>query len=555
MDIISSLSENTYGGDLDSTDDPGPDSPSSVIQQTGGAFINAGTYGCAFAPPLKCANASKDPPKPSESIGKVFSARTSFNKELEEIKKIKQFDPKYEFTVPYIKNCDINKRDIQPSDQADKCDRHITQSKQVYPQLIYKYGGIDLANVYEKPLQYPIALDDLIRLALPVFKGIQRMGVMEYAHVDIKPPNVLLDITASPNKMYLIDFGILTKFKDLKSQFYLHHHRYPYYPPEFRIYDCQRKGIYGIRPVLQLCMDNFAYFNSALFLQWITKRWPNYIGQLQRTIQFFQSIKFHEFMRDFDAEIAPKVDTYGIGMSLLELVYRFEVFNPHYLKITNKAFYEDCINKLLFPMINPDVYSRIPIDEAIYILEELTKTYPKQTRPFHPSPKKKDKKTKQPPVEITPSRTPSPASPTKPTQMTMEQCLAYKLVELREFMEHHNLPKYGTKKELCTRLIEASNKQFEEHKSAKKILKKVAKRDKSRKGYYQELVPPPENEIQREIDRLYIKPLLQCNSSENKGGYSITELRAIAQQLRLKHAKKREEICKELEALRITKKK
>ena len=545
MDIMTSVTQETYGGDLDSTDDPGP-----TCSQSGGNFINAGTYGCAFSPPLKCTDASKNPaPSTSKYIGKVFSKTSSMSDELKELQKIKLFDPTFLFTVPYVNHCIVHKKNFKASDEVIKCTRHIKPTQLLYPQLISNYGGIDLNNLYTHPSKYPFEMDELIRLCLPVFEGIQRMGAQELAHVDIKPPNMLLNLDVTPPKVYLIDFGLLTKFKDLKTQFYLHEHRYPYYPPEFKIYTHHRKGIYDTRVIFQSCIDNFAYFNSNQFFRWISKRWPNYLRDLQMAIQSMQTTKFGDFVKDFDSEIAPRVDSYGIAMTLIELIYRLEIITPSHLKVKNKAFFDECMQTILFPMIHPNVYSRIPIDLAIVLLQDLMAKYP--TVPVPP------KKTVPPPPPQKSSSS-SPSSPTKPSPLTMEQCQKFRLVDLQEYLSKHNLPKYGKKEVLCQRLIKAINDKHTEHKSAKRILKEAIKRDKKQPrgpvpGPGPTNIPPPQNDVQREIDRLYRKSLADCQQTDKKGGYTITELREIARQLRLTHTKKKDEICKELQNLRIPK--
>lgn len=556
MNILNSyIDAETYGGDLDSTDDPGPSS-----SQSGGSFVNAGTYGCAFHPPIACIDTSKNPPDPNVSIGKIFSNIKDSQAELKELKKLKRFDPKFTFTVPYLGECVTNQQHFKPSDETHKCKDHITPSRVYYSQLMYKYGGVDLSKIYEPSTISLIYIDELLRIALPVFKGIQRMGVAGYAHVDIKPPNMLIDIHENPKILYLIDFGLLNKLTALKTQFYLHRHFYPYYPPEFKIFNCHRTGIYQIRTILQQCLDNFAYFNTLSFIHWISRRWPSYSYELQTTIQSFQNIPFKDFVKDFDNEIAPKVDSYGIAMSLIEVIYRFEVAYPKHIQIKSTPFFEQCLTTILFPMIDPNVYSRIPIDEAIFRLESLIKTYPDPTIPVKKTPSPippRRRAKKQPNVPgappILPSEgSPSIASPEIPVPIDKDACLKLKLTQLREIVEKHQLPKYGTKDVLCERIINALNQRHEEHQSAKKILKKIVQKDKKTKRSMEQL-PPPENEIQREIDRLYIKPLHDCNKPADKGGYTIPELRDIARQLRLKHAVKRDEICKELQALRLKK--
>jgi len=120
-------------------------------------------------------------------------------------------------------------------------------------------------------------------------------------------------------------------------------------------------------------------------------------------------------------------------------------------------------------------------------------------------------------------------------------------------LEKHQLPKYGTKQVMCERLVEVLQHKSKEHNSAKKILKEAVKKDKKnrKQGSKEPLpTPPPANSTQRAIDRIYTKPLTDCNKSEDKGGYLITELRGIAKDLKLTHQSKRKEICNELLRLR-----
>ena len=558
----------SYAGDYDSTDDPGPG------PQAGGAFINSGTYGCAFSPPLKCKkNTFHAYPRDNDTfvskvIGKVFSDANAFSAELAEIERIDRFDPSHIFTVPFLGNCKTHKNSFKPSDETPKCHRHLTPTRAIYNQLMYEYGGYDLATLYEKPANQSIVIDDLVRAYLPILEGILRMQTAGYAHADIKPPNMLIDPTATQQtlKLYLIDFGLLTPLKDLKIQFFLHEHHYPYYPPEFRIFNSVRRGIYEHRSILQMCLDNFSFFHTGTFMQWINKRWPRYLLELDTAVLFLIKMPFHQLVLDFDDEYAKKVDLYGLGMSIVEIIFRLETTFPNHLHVSSSAFLDRLLTEVLFPMIHPNVFYRITVQDAIDRIKKIFPSLsmakaqahaPPRAHPIKPKkPVKshaiKDGHTALPNKPNVPSPA-SPASPTRPVSISKQECAKLKVSQIREMLEKHQLPKYGTKQVMCERLVEVLQHKSKEHNSAKKILKEAVKKDKKnrKQGSKEPLpTPPPVNSTQRAIDRIYTKPLTDCNNSDEKGGYPITELRGIAKDLKLTHQGKRKEICNELLRLR-----
>lgn len=592
---MSLLTTESYEGDFDATDVPDgapfpslqptqlpslPPIPASAgsptpycMMQKGGAFVNAGTYGCAFAPPLKCTVGSKNPKPGVKAVGKVFSNQRDFLSELSEIQQIEVFDKGHLFTIPYLGNCSTNKSSFTPTDEVSKCSRHITASKKKYDQILFQYGGVDLANLYEKPNQNPIHLDDLFRIILPVFEGIQRMIKQEVAHSDIKPPNMLCDVNATPiPRIYLIDFGLLTPFPKLKTSFFMHAHRYPYYPPEFRIFNSRRIGIFDTQIIQQYCIDNFAFLNAAKFIHWISQRWPSYMLEMQRVVEDMNATSFRTIMLDFDKVYAPLVDVYGVAMTIVEVVYRLETTGHG--RVRNLAFFDKFLTGVLFPMIHPNPYRRIRMEEAIKRTKALLKAYPftvttsnfvytrsqvaKPALAAHP---------------IVPSKTPTSAQ--KPEPISEEECKKLSGKEIKKLLKDRNQPTYGTKAVMCERLMRYLRNAYEEHQNADVVLQKTIAKDESAIAVIPlqpspsskskpkrrhpktpsvpstALIPTPANTVQEQIDLVYKKSLRNCKKSDSNGGYPIKDLRAIAKNIGLKEKKKRKEICDELVQLRL----
>lgn len=597
---MSILTSDSYNGDFDATDLPDatsspfapatpltPIPPSSASSTTGGtpycmmqkggaqggAFVNAGTYGCAFSPPLKCTVASKNPKSGVKAVGKVFSKQQNFLDELSEIQEIEKFDKDHLFTIPYLGNCATSKSSFKPDDEVSKCSRHITRSKQKYDQILFQYGGVDLSTIYEKPMDHPIYLDNLFRIALPVFEGIQRMIQHEVAHSDIKPPNMLCDTKADPApRMYLIDFGLLTPFPKLKTSFFMHAHRYPYYPPEFRIFNSRREGIFDTQLILQFCLDNFAYLQTAKFIHWLSQRWPSYMLEMQRVVEDMNALSFRTILMDFDRVYASLVDTYGVAMTLVEIIYRLETTGNG--RVRNLVFFDKFLTGVLFPMIHPNPYRRISMAEAIKRSKALYQTYPfvvtKANFFYYMLPTKSQKIVAHP---ITPTLSDtSSKSAQKPKMMTEEECQALKGKVIKETLKGYHQPTYGNKAMMCKRLVEYLQKAHQEHQQAKQILQETLQREASRTKQVQvqvtkktrvppkqnananadaSVMPSPVNSTQLKIDKVYKKSLRNCNKSDANGGYPIKDLRNIAIHLDLKEKKKRKEICDELTKLRL----
>ena len=448
-------------------------------RRNGGAYISAGTYGCVFSPPLKCTKTSIHPHK--RTVGKVFSSKESASGEIADVETIKRFDPEYKFTVPYLGQCTVSSNKFLPTDEVGKCRKHITAEPKIYKQLLFEHGGYDLTMLFTNPGTIDIAFDDFLAACIPVLEGIQRMQVAGYVHADIKPQNMLLDESRTALRVNLIDFGLMGPLNEIKSRFWSHRHEYPYYPPEFRIFDAMRHGVKDEEELLKVCWNNLRSLGQR-WPSWMNTYWPRkaYESEMRAAVKNFMKMPLRTFYDEFDEFISPKVDVYGMGVALLEIIYENEMRNA--LKVKSQPLFKKAMRQVLLPMVHPNVYKRISIEEAIAKMKGLF-------------------------GEIVPL--------IEPAHLTKEECIAKSVKELRVLLASYGLPVSGTKAIMCARLQKAHT-----------------------------LAAAPTGDLKDKKDS---KDSKDCNKSEAKGGYSITELRAMAKKLGLAHQKKRKEICHELE--------
>lgn len=417
----------------------------------GGSFINSGTYGCVFKPPIKCQR------KKTNSIilnaaGKIFPDEHSFKEEYAELKKVRKLDPKHLFTVPYLGHCKVQAKDFKPTDETDKCLQHISPTRKIYNQLIYQYGGIDLSEYYKFPSKYFIYFEDFVQLFVPLFEGLRLMGTKKIAHVDIKPENMLIDITIP--KIYLIDFGLSTPFNLLKYETNFHDHEYPYYPPEFKLLSAYRSGT-PIQPtaVYATFMRNFRFFNQTKFIDWLEKRWPTYSKEAMDFIQLFAARTQDTLVKQFESVFVEKLDSYSLAMTLIEIIFRLESSKNLTFKDTKGAmFLEKLMSQCLFPMIRPDAYQRMNVLEAIPVLNNLLSP----PAPSHiPSPTFRHYSASS--SSVSPPRPPAP--PTLPVSLQAKlpksytDCMKLRTKDIQAFLKQLQLPVYGTKDLLCKRLM------------------------------------------------------------------------------------------------------
>ena len=100
-------------------------------------YVAEGTYGCVFAPPLKCEKKTKQ-----TQVGKIFQNKATMEEEKVLAEKIHKLDKKGKWTVPYFGNCTTNIKNASITDNVNDCN-WITKYTTNVEQLIYQNGGMD----------------------------------------------------------------------------------------------------------------------------------------------------------------------------------------------------------------------------------------------------------------------------------------------------------------------------------------------------------------------------------------------------------------------------
>jgi len=169
----------------------------------GGKFIFAGTSGCGFSnPPLKCVD---ELTRRNNKFMTKLMDKQSAEAEIEITPFLYGIDPAQKYFLYPQKLCTLDKEDIKPSDEIEKCTGY---SNDKYNQLIINtYGGKDLNKIrfaYEEYISFFNSLTNL-------FDGLELLHANHYIHADVKPPNIVM-LHKYPNKIHtrFIDFGLTT---------------------------------------------------------------------------------------------------------------------------------------------------------------------------------------------------------------------------------------------------------------------------------------------------------------------------------------------------------
>lgn len=154
----------------------------------GGKYVGQGTYGCGFAPALRCKGETVRKPG-------LFTKLMLNDPAIDEYYKvdmIKPIDPTMKYILYPIKLCDVNVSLIgpgNPEDDVQSCDladfpKDLSKAKAIQ----YIDGGADLEKFEVKAYKVLPVFFSLQNLIVGIFK-IHKAGL---SHNDIKPGNVVL---------------------------------------------------------------------------------------------------------------------------------------------------------------------------------------------------------------------------------------------------------------------------------------------------------------------------------------------------------------------------
>ena len=226
----------------------------------GGKFLGKGAYGCVFSPPVPCENKALNEhiKKNAKGVGKIFQDPYKAENEMASSYKFSTIDPEGLYLVPLVGNCKVTKSDIINSDKDyNMCEftkrsnpklkgylkkfNPLQKPDKRFVQLIYKYKCIALDQfLFNDPSKNSMFMNTYLDYIINLAKGIKLLQTNGYAHMDIKPDNVIIINKDTHNEnMLLIDLGLADKFNtiyQLKLSKHVLYHNSTHYPPEFQIY-------------------------------------------------------------------------------------------------------------------------------------------------------------------------------------------------------------------------------------------------------------------------------------------------------------------------------
>jgi serine/threonine protein kinase len=313
-----------------------------ALRQEGGKYLTNGSYGCVFKPPLRCAEHGARSQFPSlysrKTVGKVFHNSDEFEEERASIEQvIQKLDPDHTYTTR-LKHVCTTAVPLHSRERNHPCSRLKSHDQ----QLIIEDGGVDLHTwvhrVKSSKLSRHSTRHDLAVRAFwglfkrlgPLLRGISVLNTQgAYVHNDIKPTNLLY----ASKKVTLIDFGLMTRKSKMyaandRSQINLLATDYAYWPVEHKALKATTRA--------QLSPSSLhAYLHANMstlpFLKTSWETWMTHIGvpireglhELSNALQSMATVA--ERAKWLTQTCWDKVDSYALGITLLELYARLNV--------------------------------------------------------------------------------------------------------------------------------------------------------------------------------------------------------------------------------------
>ncbi len=221
---------------------------------------------------------------------------------------------------------------IDPDDQYH-IGHFLAEKKDETYKLTFEYGGLSLDK-----LDYTTINNEKFLAGFEnIFRAIAVINTHHICHADIKSPNICM---TSDYVFRLIDFGISFFFtKQTQNTFTAY---YSYWPPEsIYLSDLVKDHDLISKHIEQCVHDKYLMALSPYIHQ------SDYRSIVAKNI--------NNVTIDNRLEICSNFDTYGLGLTLLDIMWRIKDLDITLVK----AF-----RKLAYAMIHPDIVRRPHINEA-----------------------------------------------------------------------------------------------------------------------------------------------------------------------------------------------
>lgn len=319
-------------------------------------FLSKGSYGCVFDPPLECDSIDGKTNKiPLGSVGKVFEHQQDFEEEVDAYEKVALLDPKHKWSLPLLNECVVDLDALHTGSSGNtevrRCPFMTKNDKHLFFQIVIPYGGITLWNLFMDSKQHEVTLSQFANLLSQVLVAVNDMTKNGYAHLDIKPMNILVH----EGRISLIDFSLLKKHENVyhKDNLYLLRSKYIWYPPEFYVSSRLLKD--PNTNELEIARKSLYIYETPKYgLQYDAETVKKQEQALVEYIKFLKNSKDvlnQQEVMALSTKIAQKIDVYGVGVTFLNF---FEA----------KGFKHPQLHNLLKKMTLSDPRKRISAIEA-----------------------------------------------------------------------------------------------------------------------------------------------------------------------------------------------
>jgi len=359
--------------------------------------IGEGTYGCIHKPSLHCGDSGIDY---DNKVSKILSNEEA-DGEMREFSSISKFDEKNEIFLGVPHRCSPAKtpRNIRYIKQC-RNGKELVKQLQKYSLLVMEDGGLDLEKYgrrlrFREPEPTKINRKKIEMFWIEAHRSL--IGLREFlkygvVHHDLKNANIVYN--EKNNRINFIDFGLMDTKVNLMN--HANQNNYPFpifhfnFPPELPFLDKKRfekfaenfaekseeeKNEYLDHLIKYNKFDKNTVFDKTadtfqtMFSYYNQNAYGLYPGDYTEKY-FYDGFKktLVEYIKPSNYEIfleksLDTIDIYGTGIAFLFFLKQ----TKHLLESNVVAL----LSNLFLEMANPDLFSRIDINDLIYKYENI----------------------------------------------------------------------------------------------------------------------------------------------------------------------------------------
>lgn len=354
----------------------------------GGKFIEKGTSGCVYKPPLLCVGQTETNP---DYVSKVMFKKNATS-EYEEYSIINEIDPEYIFHMEEPKLCNEIANVEANNEELSSCKLERDFTIEELSMLEYKYGGLDINNFIQQYKEYSADKSiqdcetDLVSLFLDMenlFIGLVKMNEHQFSHLDIKTKNILVKNDDGKYKFNFIDFGISKPYDLVKKRFLGGTAGYFAWPLEIMF--LSRQMIYIVKGNQMKQIERIIKQMYVASMRDIMKKiegyniYKDFYNHFASYREIMASKTTRENMYD---ELVSKIDIFSFGIVLVELwsgILQQNLTMETYTSTTsetNPALYQtiEMIRRLIIDMTRSAFFERKSANEC-YAIYRAIKDY------------------------------------------------------------------------------------------------------------------------------------------------------------------------------------